>query len=149
MDVRGRICTLYPLSWQGAVVLPTKFDVRPVADSYQGALVAELTKAGLDPRMPVPGMPDQGLVIRAQIVRADPGSRWLRWLFSMFAGAAAFEVEGQVGDAAAPFGQFHAEGKRRWAYAGGNSQALLTDAAAQTGRRAALQILAAMSARMS
>ncbi|HEY5486517.1 MAG TPA: DUF4410 domain-containing protein [Candidatus Limnocylindrales bacterium] len=147
MDIRGRLCTLYPVSWQGAVVLPTKFDVRPVADCFQGALAAELAKWGLDPRMPVPGMPDQGLVITAQIVRADPGSRLMRWLFSMFAGAAAFEIEGQVGDAATPFGQFHAEGKRRWAYAGGNSQALLTDAAGQAGQHAATQILAILAAR--
>lgn len=147
MDYRGQVCTLYPVSWQGAVVLPTKFDVRPVADRYQGALAAELAKWGLDPRMPVPGMPDQGIVISAQIVRADPGSRLMRWLFSMFAGAAAFEVEGQVGDAAAPFGQFHAEGKRRWAYAGGNSEALLTDAAGQAGQQAATQILAILTAR--
>lgn len=147
MDIRGRLCTLYPVSWQGAVVLPTKFDVRPVADCFQGALAAELAKSGIDPRMPAAGTPDHEIVIRAQIVRADPGSRLLRWAFSMFAGAASFEVEGQVGDAAAPFGQFHAETKRRWAYAGGNSQALLTDAAGQAGQRAAQQILAVLAAR--
>lgn len=147
MDLKGRLCTLYPVSWQGALVLPTKFDVRIVADCYQGALAAELAKWGIDPRMPVPGMPDQEIVIRAHIVRADPGSRLLRWMFSMFAGAASFEVEGQVGNAAAPFAQFHAEGKRRWAYAGGNSQALLSDAAGQAGQRAARQILAVLAAR--
>lgn len=147
MDYRGAMCTLYPVSWQGAVVLPTQFDVRWAADAYQGALVAELSKAGLSPRLPVAGALDLDIIIRSQIVRADPGNRFLRWMFSLLAGGASFEVEGQVGDRTAPFGQFNARGVRRWAYAGGNSQDLLNDAGKLAGQEAARQILATLAAR--
>src|ERR1700690_310344 len=132
--------TLYPVSWQGAAVPSTKVDVSWGAKAFQTALVSELTKAGIDPRIPVDGGPDLDIVIRSQIVRADPGNRFMRWMFSFLAGAAVFEVQGQVGEAAPAFGSFHATGPGRVAYGGGNSQQLLTDAGRLAGEQAAKQI---------
>lgn len=147
MDYRGQMCTLYPVSWQGAAVQPTQFSPSWSAESFQRALVAELSRAGIDPRMPVAGMSDLALVISAHVMRADPGSRAKRWMFSFLAGYAVFEIVGQVGDATAPFGQFSARGVRRWGWYGGDSQALLSDAAKMAGVRAAAQILAVLAAR--
>ncbi len=146
MDFRGKLCTLYPISWQGAAVAPKQVDFNAVAQTFQGILVGELGRAGLDLRMPVAGTPDGELVIHGQIVRADPGSRLMRWLFTWFAGAAVFEVEGQVGDASAPFGGFHAKGTRRAGIGGGDSQQLLNDAAKLAAQESARQILAALAA---
>jgi hypothetical protein len=146
MDVRGKLCTLYPISWQGAAVAPKQVDFGAVSQMFQATLVAELAKTGLDLRMPVAGMPDQEIVIRGQIVRADPGSRVMRYLFTWFAGAAVFEVEGQVGSATAPFNSFHAKGTRRAGVGGGDSQNLLTDAAKLAAQESSRQILASLAA---
>ena len=147
MDVRGKLCTLYPISWQGAAVAPKQVDLNLVNQSFQGTLVAELAKAGLDLRMPVAGVADQELVIRGQIVRADPGSRLMRYLFTWFAGAAVLEVEGQIGSAAGPFGGFNAKGTRRAGIGGGDSQKMLNDAARLAAQSAAKQILAVLAVR--
>ncbi len=147
MDVRGKLCTLYPISWQGAAVAPKQVDFNAVTQTFQNIMVGELNQAGLDLRMPVAGAPDQELVIRGQIVRADPGSRLMRWLFTWFAGAAVFEVEGQIGAAAGPFGGFHAKGTRRAGIGGGESQQLLNDAAKLAAQELARQILATLAAR--
>ncbi len=147
MDLRGRICTLYPISWQGAVVPPGRpinFDVTMVVQSFQIELVARLSNAGLDLRMPTPGALDPGLVIRPQVVLADPGRPFelLTWLSSD--GAAAFEVEGMVGDASAPFGHFHASGRGRATWMKQDPQQILAAAAGRAGGRAAKQVLRAM-----
>jgi hypothetical protein len=147
LDVRGMSCTLYPISWQGAAVAVKQVDFDAVAQTFQATLVAELARAGLDLRMPVPGMPDQPLVIRGQVVRADPGSRLMRYLFTWLAGAAVFEAEGQVGDAAVLYGGFHAKGTRRAGFGGGDSQAMLVDAAKLAGQDSARQILATLAMR--
>ena len=147
VDVRGRACTLYPISWQGAAVVDPSVNLDVVTQAFQASLVSDLAAAGLDLRMPVPGTMDQPLVIRGQVVRADPGSRLMRWLFTWFAGAAVFEVEGQVGDAAAPFGGFHAIGQRRAGFGGGDSQSLLMDAGKLAGKDSARQILASLAIR--
>ena len=145
MDLRGRPCTLYPISAQGAGVMPTGFDFTPVAQAYMGGLVADLSKAGLNVLMPVVGAPDQGLSIRGQIVRADPGSRLMRYLFTWFAGAAVFEAEGQFGEGTVLIGSFHAKGTRRAGFGGGDSQKMLIDAARLAGQQSAGQILAVLA----
>jgi hypothetical protein len=127
--------------------MPTKLDLNAVAQSFQMSLAGELAKAGLDLRMPVAGVPDQELVIGGQIVRADPGSRLMRYFFTWFAGGAVFEVEGQVVAASVPLGQFHAKGTRRAGVGGGDSQKMLVDAARLAGQESARQILATMAAR--
>jgi hypothetical protein len=147
VDIRGKLCTLYPISWQGAAVAPKQVDFNAVTQTFQSILVGALGRAGLDLRMPVAGTPDQEIVIRGQIVRADPGSRLMRWLFTWFAGAAVFEVEGQIGAAAGPFGGFNAKGTRRAGVGGGDSQQLLNDAAKLAAQESARQILAVLAAR--
>ena len=146
MDLAGKMCTLYPFSTQGAV-LTQKIDMGPIAGTFHGALVAELTKAGLDVRMPVAGTPDQPIVVRGQFVRADGGSRIMRYFFTFFAGAAVFEAEGAVGDAGAPFAQLHAASKRRAGFGGGDSAALLNDAARLAGQEIGKQVVTTLAAR--
>jgi hypothetical protein len=146
VDVRSKMCTLYPISWQGATVAQKSVDCGAVAQTFQATLAGDLAKAGLDLRMPVEGAADMELAIRGQIVRADPGSRLMRYLFTWFAGAAVFEVEGQVGGAAGAIGGFHAKGTRRAGVGGGESQNLLNDAAKLAGQASARQILAALAA---
>ena len=147
MDFRGQACTLYPVSWEGAQTYPTEFSPQYSADAFQGALVSQMTRAGIAMWVPAAGIPDQSIVIVTRIVRADPGSRAMRWMFSLLAGHAVFEIQGQVGTAAMPIGQFHARGVRRWGWYGGDSQALLSDAAKMAGERAASQIVAMIAAR--
>jgi|SRR5450759_2759116 hypothetical protein len=141
------MCTLYPVSWEGAVVQPTQFSPGWSAKVFQGALASELSKAGIDPRMPVAGRQDLALVISLHVLRADPGSQAKRWMFTLIAGYAVFEVVGQVGSVGVPFVQFGAKGVRRWGLFGGDSQTLLSDAAKMAGGRAAAQILAILAAR--
>jgi hypothetical protein len=146
VDCRGQKCTLYPVSWQ-EVLQSKDFSPGWYADSFQNALVAYLTGSGLTPLMPAAGTPDQPIVITTQIIRADPGSRAMRWAFTLLAGHAVFEVQGLVGTATAPFGQFHAKGVRRWGWYGGDSEKLLSDAAKLAGESAAYQILTILAAR--
>ncbi|HEX7492154.1 MAG TPA: hypothetical protein VF337_10680 [Candidatus Limnocylindrales bacterium] len=146
MDYRGQMCSLYRVAWQQTAIRPTQFDPSLAADSFERALAATLSGAGLDLRMPLPGMADPNLVVRPEIVRADPGSRSLRWMFTMLAGHAIFEVRGLVGGPAGPFGAFQGKGTRRWGIYGGDSRVLLNDAARMAGERAAAQILALLAA---
>jgi hypothetical protein len=146
VDYRGQTCTLYFAEWQQNAVRPTEFDPQGPADSFQKALAGGLTKAGLDVGMPV-AVADAPLVIRPTILRADPGSRNMRWFFTFLAGYAVFEAGGQMGTSAAPFGQFHGKGVRRWGFYGGDSRTLLNDAARMAGLRAAAQILGVLAVR--
>src|SRR5450759_1555134 len=112
VDLRGKMCILHPFSAGGAV-LPQNVNFNLIAQSFHGAIAAELAKAGLDVRMPVPGAPDQGIVMRGQFVKADPGKRWMRYFLTWLPGAAAvMEVEGWVADGDVPVTQFHSVGKR-------------------------------------
>ena len=77
MDFKGRMCTLYPLSWQGAVFPPSRpipCDLAPAVATFEGDLVKALRAGGLDPRLPVAGSPDIGIVVRPQVVLVDPGA---------------------------------------------------------------------------
>jgi hypothetical protein len=104
-------------------------------------------KAGLDLRMPVAGIADAPLIICPTILRADPGSRAMRWALTFLAGQAVSEAGGQLGTSAVPFGQVYGKGVRRWGFYGGDSQTLLNDAARMAGLRVAAQILATLAAR--
>jgi hypothetical protein len=146
VNLAGTACTLYPASTQGAV-MPRPFNFSSVIATFNTALLQELGMAGLDARMPVPGLPDLPVVVKLQILKADPGSRLMRYLFTWFAGAAVFEVAGAVGDANAPFAQVRAGGTRRASWYGGNSDAMLADAARMAGQRAGKQIVAILGAR--
>lgn len=139
MEVAGRMCTLYPLSWQGAV-MPTTFVVPPVEHSFDTSFVAALKGEGYRPRLPVAGSADLDLVIRAQVVRADPGNRGLRWMLPLVAGAAVFEVEIQIAAGTGPVATVHVQGKRRWGFYGGDSQVLLQDSAKLAGKHAVRRI---------
>jgi hypothetical protein len=68
-------------------------------------------------------------------------------MFTFLAGGAIFEVEGQVLAGQVPLGRFHAKGTRNAGMGGGDSQALLVDAARLAGQDSARQILAALAAR--
>lgn len=146
MDYRGQTCTLYPAAWLPTAMRPTQFDPRLSANSFCQSLAGVLMAAGLNVVMPTPGAPDAPLVIRPQVLRADPGSQMMRWLFSWFAGYAVFEVGGQVGRTAGPFANFYAKGTRRMGFYGGNSVTLLNDAGKLAGVEAARQILGILAA---
>lgn len=146
MDFRGQTCLLYPHSWQGAVVRSTTVDIYGLPDTIEAALTTEPSKAGLLVSRQDSNTPAAGLVVRWEIVRADPGNRLNRWDYPGLAGAAVVEVEGQIGDASATFGHFYAKGTRRTGFFGGGSQSLLTGAARLAGRRAAKQIVACLKA---
>lgn len=147
MDLRGKMCILYPFSAGGAV-LPQNVNFNLIAQSFHGAIAAELAKAGLDVRMPIPGAPDQGIVLRGQFVKADPGKRWMRYFLTWLPGAAAvMEVEGWVADGDVPVTQFHSVGKRNIGALGGDSQGMLDSAAKLAGQRVAQQAMAALAQR--
>jgi len=139
-DGAGRPCSVYPIQSQGATILPTKFDVQFVEDSFQGALVLALA-AKLNPKFPGQGSPDYDLVIRSQIVRADPGSRFLRWLLPFVAGYAVFEVEAQMTDTGVLLAHVRGHGTRRFGLHGKSSQDLLADAAKLAGEHVAEMLL--------
>jgi hypothetical protein len=141
------MCILYPFSAGGAV-LPQNVNFNLIAQSFHGAIAAELAKAGLDVRMPIPGAPDQGIVLRGQFVKADPGKRWMRYFLTWLPGAAAvMEVEGWVADGDVPVTQFHSVGKRNIGALGGDSQGMLDSAAKLAGQRVAQQAMAALAQR--
>jgi hypothetical protein len=146
VDYRGQALTLYPTTCQVAALSPS---IQPPAwyvNAYELALTSELARAGLTVKGRGMGEPDQPLVVVAHAVRVDPGSQFLRWGFSMLAGFAVLEVQGQVGTAAGPIAQFHAKGVRRWGFMGGDSSELLADASRLAGISAAQQILAILMA---
>jgi hypothetical protein len=147
VDFRGQICTLYPSTWRQTAIRPTQFDPALAAGSFERAMAATLAQAGLDLRMPVPGMADPNLVIRPEIVNSNPGDRMKRWMLTMLAGHAIFEAGGLVGGSDGPFASFAGNGIRRWGFYGGDSRVLLDDAARMAGERAAAQILAILAAR--
>jgi hypothetical protein len=66
-------------------------------------------------------------------------------MLSALAGYAEFEVEFQVGTAAAPFAGFVAKGTRRMSALGGNSQMMLNDAARLAGEDSARRIVQALA----
>jgi hypothetical protein len=140
----GEPCAVYPVDWQR---MSPKFDVQTVTDSFQGAMVLTLAKL-VDPRFPSLGSGDPDLVVRSRVLRADPGNRLLRFLFPFVAGSAVFEIEAEIAHKSAPIAHVHALGKRRWALSdGGDSQDMLVDAAKLAGKRAAVQLIAALGAR--
>ena len=139
-DGPGTPCSVYPIQSQGATILPRKFDVQFAADSFQGAFVMALAEK-LNPKFPGVGSPDYDLVIRSRIVRADPGSKFLRWLFPFVAGSAVFEVEAQLTERGALLAHIRGNGTRRFGLGGGNSQDLLADAAKLAGEHAAEMLL--------
>ena len=139
-DGSGRPCSVYPIQSLGATILPTKFDVAFVADSFQGALVLALA-AQLNPKFPGLGSPDCDLVIRSRIIRADAGSRFLRWLFPFVAGSAVFEVEAQMTDRGVLLAHVRGHGTRRFGLGGASSQDLLAGAAKLAGEHVAEMLL--------
>lgn len=139
-DGPGRPCSVYPIQAQGATILPRKFDVQFAADSFLGAFVMGLAEK-LNPKFPVVGSPDYDLVIRSRIVRADPGSKFLRWLLPFVAGCAVFEVEAQLTERGVLLAHVRGNGTRRFGFGGGNSQDLLADAAKLAGEHAAEMLL--------
>jgi hypothetical protein len=142
----GEPCAVYPVSWEGATALPTKFGVEAAADSFQGAMALDLATA-VNPRFSGVGSQKPDLVIRSRIVRADPGNQFLRWALPFLAGAAVFEVDVELLDKGALLAQIHATCQRRWGFSfGGYSQDLLADAAKLAGERAAKYVLAALAA---
>ena len=147
MDIRGRMCVLYPFSTQGAAMSPT-VSVDAVMQSFHSGLVGALTAQGLDVRMPTAaGLPAGALVISGQVVKADPGSQLMRWLFTFFAGGASFEAVGQVGDANGAWAQVRGVGTRRAGAFGGDSVKLMNDAARLAGQQAAQQIAGVLATR--
>jgi hypothetical protein len=147
VDFRGRMCVLYPFSTQGAAISPS-VSVDAVMQSFHNGLVGALTAQGMDVRMPVAaGLPAGALVISGQVVKADPGSQLMRWLFTFFAGGASFEVVGQVGDASGVYAQVRCVGTRRAGAFGGDSVKLMNDAAKLAGQQAAQQIAGVLTAR--
>ena len=142
-EAEGEPCAVCAVDWQGALILTTKLDVQAAADSFQGALVMGLARA-LNPQFPVAGSRSPDLVILSRVVRADPGSQLLRWLF-VLVGSAVFEVETQVTDKGALVAYVHATGTRRWGLLGGDSEDILADAAKLAGQQAAEQLLAALA----
>jgi hypothetical protein len=149
VDLTGKTCIVLPISWQHPAERSMTVDMWGVRGTLLDALATKLTKAGLTLVTPGPGTrPVSGLVVRWELVRADPGSRAVRYEWGPFAGAAVVEVEGQIFDSAVPLGHFYAQGTRRhsWFF-GGNSESLLRDAAKLAGRRAAEQILDYLKAR--
>lgn len=147
MDLRGRMCVLYPFSAQGAAISPSvAFDA--VAQSFHSGLAAGLVAQGLDLRMPVSNeVPPGAIFVNGQVIKADPGSQLMRWLFTFFAGGAKFEAVGQVGDAGGTYAQFRVEGTRRAGTFGGNSVTLMNDAAKLAGQQAAQQVAGILASR--
>lgn len=145
MNYRGQTCTVHPLSWKGVEEQPTEPTRLASERAFQGALTIELKRAGLHPRLPEEGLPDQGIVITSFVKRADPGSRFVRWL-AWPAGRVVFEAAGEVGDAASLFGKFGASKVRMFGWYGGDSEAMLSEAAKMAGERAAAQIIAVLAA---
>jgi hypothetical protein len=140
VELQGQLVTLYPLSLEGGVVAPGT-DPTPAVGAFQSALVSQLVSAGMDVRMPVPGTPDMAIVIRPQLLLADPGSRLMRYLFTWFAGAAKFEAGGAIGNSQAPVAQIAGKGVRRAGVGGGDSVNLLTDAGKLAGTDMGRQIV--------
>jgi hypothetical protein len=146
VELRGRMCLLYPFSAQGAAISPT-VAYEPVAQSFHAALAAGLAAYGLDVRTPVGSdLPAGAVFVSGQVVKADPGSQLMRWLFTFFAGGAQFEVVGRAGDKAMTV-PFRTVGTRRGGAFGGNSVTLLNDAAKLAGQQAAGQIAGILAAR--
>jgi hypothetical protein len=146
VELRGRMCMLYPFSAQGAAISPT-VAYQPVAQSFHAALAAGLAAYGLDVRTPASSeLPAGAVFVSGQVVKADPGSQLMRWLFTFFAGGAQFEVVGQAGDTAMTV-PFRTVGTRRAGAFGGNSVSLMNDAARLAGQQAAGQIAGILAAR--
>jgi hypothetical protein len=120
-------------------------DFTPIADAFMNGLAGGLTMGGLVLQPQAPGPADRSIVIRSQVVRADPGSRLLRYIFTWFAGAAVFEVEGQFGSPVAQLGSFHFKATRRAGLGGGDSLKLLIAGAKQAGQNSATQILTVLA----
>jgi hypothetical protein len=127
--------------------MPRPFNLGLVTQGFHDGIVGELQRAGMFVAMPQAATPDYPIVIRVQAVKADPGSRLMRYLFTWFAGAAQFEAEGAIGDASAPFAQLHAAGTRRAGIGGGDSDNLLADAARMAGQRIGKQIVDILTVR--
>ncbi len=147
MDLRGRMCVLYPFSAQGAAISPS-VAFETVSQSFLGGLAGGLAAQGLDVRMPASNeIPAGALYVNGQVVKADPGSQLMRWLFTFFAGGAQFEAIGQVGDASGSYAQFRVLGTRRAGAFGGNSVSMMNDAAKLAGQQAAQQVAGILAAR--
>ena len=146
MNYRGQTCTVYPVSWEGTEAQPDKSARLASERAFQGALTTGLERAGLHPRPPEDGLPDQPIVVTSYVKWADPGSRLVRWL-AWLAGRVVFEAAGEVGDAASLFGTFGAKKVRMFGWYGGDSEAMLSEAAKMAGERAATQIVAVLAAR--
>lgn len=138
---------LYPFSPAGAAISPSvAFD--QVSQSFHSALYAGLMGYGLNVQTPTSSsLPDGALFVTGQVVKADPGSQLMRWLFTFFAGGANFQALGIVGDATVSYAQFPAAGTRRAGAFGGNSVTLMNDAARLAGQQAAQNIVAILAAR--
>lgn len=154
MDLRGQTCTVYPVSWEGVEAQPADSARLASERAFQGALMTGLKRAGLHPRPPEDGLPDQPIVVTSYVKRADPGGPLVRW--AAWPGVTgAFEVAGEVGDATSLFGRFDAGKVRMNAWFGldlfgwhnRDADVILSEAARMAGERAAAQIVAALTAR--
>jgi len=154
VDYRGQSCTVYPVSWDGVETHPTDSARLASERAFQGALMTGLRRAGLQPRPPEDGLPDQPIVVTSYVKRADAGGRVVRWL-AWPGVTGAFDVAGEVGDATSLFGRFGA-GKARmnvwfgldlFGWHNRDADVVLSEAAKVSGERAAAQIVAVLAAR--
>jgi hypothetical protein len=144
VDFKGRMCTLYPLSWQGAVFPPSRpipCDLAPAVATFEGDLVKALRAGGLDPRLPVAGSPDIGIVVRPQVVLVDPGAPIQPANMFSQENRVVFEIEGRFGDASGSSGRFHALAATQGSLARQDPQALVVRAAGKAAKKVAKQIL--------
>lgn len=135
MDLEGKSFTLDVVTTE--VSTGPGLDVDYFAQQFAGSLWD-----GLGLRR-VPGQGKADFRIRANVVSMDPGSRWGRYLFGPFAGAAVFEARVEVGDGQVVWGEVDAEGKRRWTLfePDDDSVTMLADAASLAGQHAASKII--------
>jgi Domain of unknown function (DUF4410) len=142
VELEGRTCTLYPLSLTGAVI-PAGYDPGPFVAAFQEEFTERLVKTGVLVRNGASDVAGDDLVVSAQLVRIEEGSRWaavflgfgaLGALLGHLAGPAVFEVRGAVGDASRPFAQLDAVGKSSFVIPWGRNESGIKNAARLAGR---------------
>jgi hypothetical protein len=155
MEFKGRGCTIYPLTHEGAVV-PPGYDVAPFARAFQEKLARRLTKAGMQVGVPTVGMANDAFIVTGRIVRIDRGSRWSVFIFngllgyllgSVLGSGASFEVEGFLGDGSAPFAALHAKGLYAMGMPWGKNERGIKTAATLAADSVSKQVVKALEAR--
>jgi len=115
--------------------------VQEVIDAFHSAFEKEWTKRSSKMQITKP------VVIEGNFVRIDEGSRWMRYVLTLFAGHAVVEVDGNATLDGQQIAELHYVEKSAAGLFGGNSRDLLKLCAGGAARKIAKNVIQEVKAR--